>query len=286
MQDSVKTLRRIEEHQISDTIQGALHWIKAPDAEASYRAALKMREPDTGKWFLESAIFKEWMTVSTDKRFVDGNTIRHLWMCGQAGSGKSILSATAIEELQRYCSETKAGLGKFYFTFSDQSKHSWHDCLKSLVVQLTTNTHTVSKLVEEHNRQRQSPPDEKILYDTLLTVIRSYPNVFIVLDALDESPADASGISTIRDILLAQLEQLATDAPQVKYLLTSRDLPGIRRQMTRLSAYQVSMEVESVNRDIEKYVDARLQRHQTLSLLGDKIKDDIKNTLIAKADSM
>lgn len=63
-----------------------------------------------------------------------------------------------------------------------------------------------------------------------------YEKFFVVLDGLDESPQDLDGDNQSRSILLRNLISISEEAPNLKFLLTSRDLIDIRESMEQLAA--------------------------------------------------
>ena len=263
--------------QQSSELRMALEWIAAPNPETNFLDAQRRKDTETGTWIADSALYIQWKT---------GLSKRHLWLHGKAGCGKSVLTATAIPDIRQYCTTEGAAFAMFYFTFSDAKKQSWQDCLKSLVVQLVDQEPAISILIQAHQTSKGSSPNEEFLRRLLLAAIEPYRQVFIAIDALDESPLDINGDGTVRSIVLDSLAWLSTDASHVKFFLTSRDLVDIRDSMEALEVQSVPMATECVNRDIMKYVANQLFKDKKLSRLDDKIKHDIKDILTAKADGM
>ena len=86
----------------------------------------------------------------------------------------------------------------FYFDFRDLNKQTCHALLRSLVFQLSTDSspccNILHRVYKTHKDGTQQPSDET-LKECLKEMLRllAQGQVFIILDALDESP-DTSGL--------------------------------------------------------------------------------------------
>ncbi|KAK3934067.1 hypothetical protein QBC46DRAFT_462808 [Diplogelasinospora grovesii] len=131
-------------------IKALLNLLKAPDAAINYKEACKKRHLDTGLWFLN----------------------------GFAGCGKSVLCSTAIQFAFRHRRfNPRIGIGFFFFTFNDAFKQ---DTSAMLCTLLNDNHKLLSRL---HDSYRNATPLEP-------ACINSFNDVYIILDALDESARD------------------------------------------------------------------------------------------------
>jgi len=113
--------------QQSGQFRKILRWLNAPDPAVNHVAAQRKREALTGSWLLQSSQYRRWKA----------GDFHHLWLCGKAGSGKTVLCSTVIDDVRAYCeSGGNAMLAMFFFTFSDDRKQSYEDLLCSLVAQV------------------------------------------------------------------------------------------------------------------------------------------------------
>ncbi|KAK6212828.1 hypothetical protein LQW54_004917 [Pestalotiopsis sp. IQ-011] len=87
--------------------------------------SIKARYPGSGRRLLESEAYTTWKTG--DSSF--------LWLYGIPGCGKTILTSTVIEDLQKSQSLAQALL-YFYFDFTDSRKQSFENTLRLLVWQI------------------------------------------------------------------------------------------------------------------------------------------------------
>ena len=104
-------------------------WIAAPDSSPHYNTSLQLRHPHTGSWFLGGERYKEWKSQPSSI----------LWLYGIPGCGKSVLSASIIEDLK---SERKqhpkqvTDVCHFFITFSDTSLQTAVGLIRSLMAQI------------------------------------------------------------------------------------------------------------------------------------------------------
>lgn len=126
-------------------------WLNHPDPSTNLNKAIGRRHPGTGSWFLESLLFKKWKS----------ETLRHLWLHGIPGCGKTVLSATIIDHLQHL--DPSRVVLYFFFDISDIDKQSLDKLLRSLVAQLYSKCENSRKELEKlflssESGQRQPKP--------------------------------------------------------------------------------------------------------------------------------
>jgi hypothetical protein len=180
-QDDITELKSLVEvvraSQISSTIRD---WLKAPDATVNHNAACAKRHQSTGMWFVKGPIFDTWLTRNRS----------FLWLNGFAGCGKSVLCSTAIQYTFRHKrSDRGVGIAFFYFTFNDESKQDESAMLRALLLQLSgqlADSHT--DLARLHDSYCTGIPPAIVLTEHLRHLIQKFDQVYILFDALDESP--------------------------------------------------------------------------------------------------
>ncbi|WPH04423.1 Hypothetical protein R9X50_00731400 [Acrodontium crateriforme] len=248
-------------------------WLSPPDPWTNHESARRQKEPQTGTWLLDYDKYRNWKSGS----------FRHLWLSGQAGCGKTVLCSTAIEDVKAHCENAvNAGYAFFYFTFSDNQKKLYENLLLSAVVQLGVTEPGRSMLQQAFGNNNRGRPGQDELEKILLSCIGSYDELFIVLDALDECPEDNDG----RQRMLTWLTQLSQEAPQLKILATSRELPDIQNSMAPMGAVRVSIASHLVDADIRKHVETQLSRDHRLVRLQSTTKALIEETICTKSNGM
>lgn len=260
----------------SDRWRKIVDWLAPSDPWTNHRSARQRHEPHTGDWLLQSPTYLDWKA----------GRIRHLWVYGKAGCGKTVLSSTMIEDMKKLCDADenlgRFGLGAFYFTFSDKQKQSYEDLLRSLVEQLAWKRDSFARLQQAYDSPNRGRPGKDELEKILLLSLQAYDQVFLALDALDESPEE----NDTRQTMLEQLERLVQNASNVKLLATSRKVRDIQESMEMLRTECINVADSKVDKDIRKYVVSELSKDRRLSRLSDKTISLIRDTLSARADGM
>jgi Cdc6-like AAA superfamily ATPase len=152
-------------------------WLLPPDPSTNYNKALEQRQEGSGLWFLQSDAFSTWKKTKNS----------FLWLHGIPGCGKTILSSTIIEELER--TAPRQSLLYFYFDFSDTHKQTLGSMVRSLVSQLYYNHEQTAQQLDSLFSSCQNgcqQPTGESLCKLLLQEIGQFKEVWIVLDALDE----------------------------------------------------------------------------------------------------
>jgi hypothetical protein len=147
-------------------------WLSPADPSENYHRAVELRGPDTGSWFLESHIFKEYVSGAN----------RDIILFGSPGCGKTVLSSTIITEL---VSNADLVVLYFYFNQGDPRKETVKGMLRSLMFQLFRSRRECrSPLIESF--KRQNPPDRDLdkIWIEMLRLCEL--EVHLVLDAFDE----------------------------------------------------------------------------------------------------
>lgn len=269
IQDDISVARSLLElirfGQISADI---LSWLKAPDATVDHNAACLKRAPGTGIWLINSPVFQSWL--KEDNSF--------LWLKGFAGCGKSVLCSTAILHAfrQRYKLSETVGIAFFYFSFNDESKQDAAAMLKALILQLSTQLDGTRKdLAEIYQSYKPGIAPLGVLLDYLRRMIKRFDHVYILVDALDESPRireDARGhvLDTVGKIRSWSCDGL-------HLLVTSRDEHDIRLFLKPLDKEEVLIQNhKEIDRDIADYISRQLIKDPKLqkwSVYHERIKE-------------
>jgi hypothetical protein len=144
----------------------------------------------------------------------------------------------------------------FYFDFNDKQKQDPELMLRSLVYQLLqqsikTPASLDTLLFSCENGER--PPSVPALLDALQQMIQDFPQVYVILDALDECAQ--------RTDLMAMLEKIVRwQLPNLHLLFTSRRESDIESSLEDIVDQQnwICLQSELVDKDIQLYVRQRL----------------------------
>jgi ankyrin repeat domain-containing protein 50 len=250
----------VRESQVSNRIR---EWLRAPDATESHNQACAKRHPGTGLWLVKSPKFANWLEA--DKSF--------LWLNGFAGCGKTVLSSTAIQYTFRHRrSNPRIGIAFFYFSFSDAAKQDAAGMLRTLLLQLSNQLMdghiALNRLYSNHIGGQPPLP---ALMESLRQVVNSFQDVYILVDALDESPRHKK-----RETVLDTLRDLrGWSVPGLHILVTSRDELDIRERLDTSNDEEIPMQNTEVDKDIADFVSQHLRQDwkmQKWSVYHDKIE--------------
>ena len=248
------------------------------DPYPKYLKTLQDRKAGTGTWFLDDSTFASWKC--------DTNSI--LWLYGIPGCGKTVLCSTAIEDAlnqRSYATEQAVRVGFYYFDFNDQNQQRCDTMLRSLIAQLSQQTH------DEENPLNKlyfacgtgvSQPSLPMLMKTLRELVQSFADVFIILDALDECKE--------RNNLMANVEDMAEwKLASLHMLVTSRKEKDIEESLSELLKDEHRMCVQSARNkgDIRTYVRSRIQTDRRLRRWQKPdVHTEIETILVEKAGGM
>jgi len=161
-----------------------------------------------------------------------------------------------------------------YCNYQEQTTQTVANLIASLLKQFVQNSRTVSdntrSFYDRHRGQRTYPTLDEFI-KALEVEIKSYTQVFIVVDALDE----CSEVNGTRMKLIRVLRSLPRS---VNLMVTSRDLASIKQEFLDAGRLRIRAHDE----DITKYVENQLGGYSDLT----KLRADITKIIIDKARGM
>ncbi|KAJ6089813.1 hypothetical protein N7467_005029 [Penicillium canescens] len=248
-------------------------WLKAPDATINHNAAWEKRHAKTGMWFIDGHHFKNWMTQPNS----------FLWVNGFAGCGKTVLCSTAVKHVfQVKEHEQGAGVAFFCFTFDDKSKQDASAMLRALLSQLSEQLENAdSELQQLHDLHKSGTPPTEALIASLERMIRRFDDVYILLDALDESPRYSR-----REEVITSIEKMRKRSfPGLHLLVTSRDELDIRDSLVPRDDENIVMKNPAIDKDIADFITCRLNDDSNLLKWG-PYHEQIGNALAKRAQGV
>ncbi|KAH9044883.1 hypothetical protein EDB84DRAFT_1576299 [Lactarius hengduanensis] len=256
-------------------------WVAPPDPSVNYNTASGAHHEGTAAWCTKGNTLAEWKTSGS-----------LLWIHGKPGSGKSILSSVIVRDIKSMSSAGSAFLAYFYFDFKDTTKQDTRALLSSLLVQLSDQSDifcdALSSLYSAHKRGSEQPTVDSLAQclKDMLTTTGQVP-VYLIMDALDESPHD-SGIPSSREKVLELMVELVNlHYPDVHLCITSRPEFDIRTTLEPLATQQVSLHDEGGQKqDINDYVTFVVRSDRRMKRWREDDKDAVVKNLTGKADGM
>lgn len=233
IQNTRKLFRSDQEKKIFD-------WLSPPNPSTNRDSAKERRLEGTGRWFLESQEFLIW----------ESNKTSALWIHGIPGCGKTILTSTIIQHLDR--TPERAGFIYFFFDFRDNTKQSFEEMVRSFIFQLADlkeNAKENLRNLYRNCREGKDQPDLTSLCSMFQRMSKEIPDLTVVLDALDECERGS------REPLIEWLGTL-----ECRILMTSRMLEDIQSSIEewKRPTSIFSIRKDDMNMDIRAYVRERL----------------------------
>jgi len=206
----------------------------------------------------------------------------------------TFVSSTIIQDVAAMCETGQASMCYFYFDFRDMNKQHWHDLIRSLLMQLSASSplrrDILSQLYEDHDNGTCQPSND-ILTQCLkdMIMLPDRPSIYLIIDALDESP-DTSGIPSPRERILRLLEQFVDlHLPNLHICVTSRPEIDIRHAIGPLTSCLVSLHDQSgQKKDIVDYVRSVVysESEPIMTRWRAEDKELVIETLSERADGM
>ncbi|OWT42403.1 nacht and ankyrin domain protein [Pochonia chlamydosporia 170] len=275
VQDTKNVVKGLELEQKREKTE---RWLSPPDPSTNYNNAMRQRQEGSGLWFLQTDAFVEWKQRRNS----------FLWLHGIPGCGKTILSSTIIQALER---ANPQGLLYFYFDFNNTGKQTLNSMVRSLISQLYPKGGRVWKELDSlysscQDGSRQ-PPCES-LCKTFLRMIEGIKEVWIVLDALDEC-CTRQGPST-EGLLLWIRDLISSEYRNVHLLVTSRPEQDITSVVSGFADKVDIVPIQSgaITDDIRAYVHTRVREREGLKRWRSQldVQEEIESRLVDQADGM
>ncbi|KAJ7127859.1 ankyrin repeat-containing domain protein, partial [Mycena epipterygia] len=186
-----------------------------PDMGKKQHDTLELLKEGTGRWLLDGNELMEWQ-----------DNPGALWIRGDSGSGKSVLSSAVIKKLidERKIFEdvgNSPAVAFFYFDFNNKEGHIVESALRRIILQLSSYSLNGYRALEEQYTvsNGQTPPSYQELLDILQGLLLELGRTYIILDGLDECEDTEIGklvalISMLRSWTQSPLHLLITSQPR------------------------------------------------------------------------
>jgi hypothetical protein len=181
---------------------------------------------------------------------------------------------------------TGMAVAYFYFDFTDKEKQLPEKMIRSILKQLSVQcpeTPYVMLMLQSSCEETDRPPSIDELLDTMQKIMRSFCDIYIVLDALDECLE--------REELMEYLEIMASwNLDHLHILASSRPERAIEEGIGHLIKSDSKIKVQSdlISDDIRKYISVRLLEDTKLKRWQNKldVQQEIESCLMDKAKGM
>ncbi|KAL1597828.1 hypothetical protein SLS60_008315 [Paraconiothyrium brasiliense] len=245
-------------------------------AYASLDNALSRRLPGTGTWFIESDIFREWVSSATPST---------IWITGLPGSGKTILCSSIIEHVREAVPPVIPTIF-FFCDHRDSQKQTLDNFVMSILRQLLGHStaaleHAKDMYKKNHFSRKSSPAERTPLLEELLAFTKES---FIVVDGLDESTEG----DAIADLLTMIVDRAESRGHCLRLLFSRRFDVNFEKRHKRISSRRLAL-ADNTRPDIEQYIQAQLADRLERGLI--KVRDrallsDMEQRIGSRAGTM
>lgn len=247
-------------------------WLQSTDPGPNHRAAQEAHEPLTGNWLLKSPDYCAWRAGSGAL----------LWLNGISGCGKTVLSATVIDDVRRFCSTNPdTCYAYYYFDFNDTAKTKPYSMVSSLLGMLGCSMESQPQCIRDlHDKHldRQQEPSFDDMVSALVSVLQGRCKVYILLDALDECAE--------QDRLLKCICTIESTCKNVSIFVSSRREYNITEVLVDHATYDIDMKTAAVDADIELFVRNLLSTDRGFGKWPSDIRAEIKDELCRRSGGM
>ena len=200
-------------------------------------------------------------------------------------------SSTIVEDVQVLCEAGLATLAYFYFDFRDKAKQDARNLLSSILVQFSNEsdhfTEILSDLYSTHGDGFRQPSHEA-LTQCLKAMLRlpRQGTLYVIIDALDESPNNSGLISERAEVLGLVQELVELRLPHFHICVTSRPEIDIREALEPLTKHISLHDQAGQKQDIVDYVNSVVHKHPKMRQWREEDRKLVVDTLTERADGM
>ncbi|KAH0537658.1 hypothetical protein FGG08_005571 [Glutinoglossum americanum] len=248
----------------------------------SYKETIVPRADGTCIWFLQHPKYLAWLKEEKSSL---------LWVSGDPGCGKTVLSSFLVDELKGTGSQATLPATVCFFFCDDkiESQKDGKEVLSGLLHQLFSANRPLIRHAMRHFEAKgsQMVKDMKALWDILRTASDDPEagNIICVIDALDECEEPSR-----RLLIKWFVDYLTTSTPLnrsfLKVIMTSRGYPSIEIAFHSVSSVRLKAEdmTDSISADISRVIQKRLREVASLTSCSEQTRSRIERRLTENAD--
>lgn len=250
---------------------------------------------NTGKWIHSHPGFKSWKSHPTPEAF---------WITGDVGSGKSVMAASIVDNLQNHFKDhgsRKPLILYFFFDGKATGRKDYLSAMRGLLHQILTFKPSGVAHVAACTSTEAFPTSTLEKCTRIIhPLIKDIPKIYLVLDAIDECEVLDPSLGhhereKERGLFLRSLFEFRKHTSCFKFLVTSRTYPGsaLAPVFKRYNPPNISLtdSRSSVKADIKEYISRELEAFDKLQNKDDptleaKIKQEIMTVILDQAGGM
>jgi Cdc6-like AAA superfamily ATPase len=257
-QESLAKVQKAEQEQTARQLEAICSWVKSNEMDQLLIFDIISTEgsnhPGTCSWVLDNPKLSNWLRA-------DQSDITCIWLQGNPGTGKSIISGQLVTFLN---ASHKSFVACHFCTYSYASSTQYDEILKSLLRQLVRASSDLAAHIYEGYVIGRKPVTISVLEHLLQTAITvlaedlgRQQSIHMIIDGLDEMESDKQRrlISLMNGILKSQ----SLDRATFKVLFSSRRSQSLENGLRKRPAVVLSDEKDSLEQAICTYAEQRLK---------------------------
>jgi hypothetical protein len=232
---------------------------------------------DSYRWVLDNASFQQWQRDPQSQL---------LWVKGDPGKGKTMLLCGIIDELQKATART-ACVSYFFCQATDSRINSATAVLRGLLYLLVSQQPALlSHVRKKHDQAGKSMFEDANAWVTLTEIFAdvlhdpSLSTTYLIVDALDECVTDLPK-------LLGFVAKQSSASSQVKWIVSSRNWPGIEEQLEQ-AGHKVKLSLElnaaSVSAAVSVFIEQKVSQLAQQQKYDEQTKDAVFGHLTSNAN--
>ncbi|THU80608.1 hypothetical protein K435DRAFT_809757 [Dendrothele bispora CBS 962.96] len=228
-------------------------WLKTPDSSSNFVSAVNKMTEGTGVWLVQNPQYQNWK---------ENHGV--MWLQGRAGSGKTFLLTTVVQDLG------KDGKLVFYhyFDFRDGPKTTYSGLLSSLLFQIGSLV-AEGQMQALYKQSKQSQITDAAKKAFIMNNIPTGIKMYIVLDAFDECQDQNQVAKFIQELQNQASVHIIVSCRYAVQSVTSSEM--------------LLLNDKNVADDIGQHID-RIFDEGKISFLS--MKNEIKNVLLEGANGV
>ncbi|RPB00778.1 hypothetical protein L873DRAFT_1804510 [Choiromyces venosus 120613-1] len=274
--NSINSAVNINATVTGDERRQILRWLSPLDPQQRHHAVRTNRFDGVGDWLLETSEFRKWSNSNSE------SDQAVLFCYGNPGVGKTHLSSLVIDYLCDQAEGKDIAVAGLYCDFKDQQEQSASSMLGAILKQLVNRGETPEHVQQAFQKAKKEFGGRSLrlpdLVDILKKTIALLPQVFICLDALDES-APRTQLELFRS-----LQNIIRESPSTRVFLTGR--PHIRKEIEKRFSQAVMIPISPFQQDIQIFLETSLDRDPEPDAMDDNLRTDIMRTIPTTISAM
>ena len=264
----------LEVSQINDLIELSrmkehskmMHWLSSVNFWGKQVDLFERAQRGTGTWIFEDKRFKSWLAGRPQL----------LWCQGDAGAGKTILSAIIVDHLSSTMKSKDIGIAWLYIDYREHDLQTIENLFTNILVQLFNQRGEISKpmmksLSFNWKGAKPTPAEYK---SWLQDEIQKFDRTIIIIDALDELRT--------KELCKQFINELQSLNSPIHLLVTSRS----HRELQFLRGDSIEIEIKPRKDDVILYIECRLKNSQQLwnHILADPSLKELTIKMLTEAN--